>query len=233
MMNGLEKSDLAIVAKKPANKAGKPAAEWVEPRAGTKGNAQDSSTHRTQSRASVSQGIERVRQAARQRKKQQFATRSSVGNARVLGNRRRSTSWGSRSSVVAHAGEHSCCAGTREVIGCAPRFRRSRTNCANDATTACPSKELGCAQWWPATSPITRCPPTRRRSARTGTTSCPSGGAPWNAVARRQASRGRRWIGLPQNGSRPRSCFILGLKTGLASNTQGRRCNGCLPPHGE
>ena len=28
MMHGLEKSDLAIVATKPANKAGKPVAEW-------------------------------------------------------------------------------------------------------------------------------------------------------------------------------------------------------------
>ena len=39
MMNGREKSDSAIVAMKPANKAGRPAAEQVEPRAGTKGNA--------------------------------------------------------------------------------------------------------------------------------------------------------------------------------------------------
>ena len=38
MMHGLEKSDLAIVATKPANKAGRPVAEWVEPRAGTEGN---------------------------------------------------------------------------------------------------------------------------------------------------------------------------------------------------
>ena len=34
MMHGLEKSDSVIVAMKPANKAGKPAAEWVEPRTG-------------------------------------------------------------------------------------------------------------------------------------------------------------------------------------------------------
>jgi len=57
---------------KPANKTGMPAAERVEPRAGTKGNAEDSRTHRTQSRARVSQGLDRVRQAARLRKKQQF-----------------------------------------------------------------------------------------------------------------------------------------------------------------
>jgi hypothetical protein len=38
MMHGPEKSDSPIVAVKPANKAGKPEAEWVEPRGGTKGN---------------------------------------------------------------------------------------------------------------------------------------------------------------------------------------------------
>ncbi len=37
MMNGPEKSDSVIVAKKPANKAGVPVAERVERRAGTKG----------------------------------------------------------------------------------------------------------------------------------------------------------------------------------------------------
>jgi len=72
MMHGLEKSDLAIVAMKPANKAGQPAAEWVEPRAGTEGNTGQPHTRRTQSRGSVSQGLDRVRQAARQRKKERF-----------------------------------------------------------------------------------------------------------------------------------------------------------------
>ncbi|MEJ8852900.1 group II intron reverse transcriptase/maturase [Variovorax rhizosphaerae] len=72
MMYGPEKSDSAIVAVKPANKAGMPAAEWVEPRAGTKGNTGQPHTRRTQSRGSVSQGLDRVRQAARQRKKEKF-----------------------------------------------------------------------------------------------------------------------------------------------------------------
>jgi len=36
-MNGREKSDSAEVAVKPANKTGMPAAEQVEPRAGTEG----------------------------------------------------------------------------------------------------------------------------------------------------------------------------------------------------
>jgi RNA-directed DNA polymerase len=37
MMHGHEKSDLAVVAMKPPNNAGRPVTEAVEPRAGTKG----------------------------------------------------------------------------------------------------------------------------------------------------------------------------------------------------
>ena len=72
MMHGREKSDPAIVAMKPTNKAGRPAAESVERRAGTKGNADQQSTRRAQNRESVSQALDRVRQAARQRKKERF-----------------------------------------------------------------------------------------------------------------------------------------------------------------
>ena len=72
MMHGPEKSDSAIRAKKPANKAAAAAAEWVEQRAGTKGNAGQPRTQRTQCRASVSPGLDRVRNAARQRKKEKF-----------------------------------------------------------------------------------------------------------------------------------------------------------------
>src|SRR5215467_876225 len=70
MMHGREKSDLAIVAMKPANKANEPtaeastganAAEPVERRAGAKGNAHQQSTHWTQSQARVSQALERIR----------------------------------------------------------------------------------------------------------------------------------------------------------------------------
>ena len=57
------KSDPAIVAAKPTNKAGRPAAEPVERRAGAKGNAHRQSTHWTQSQARVSQALERIRQA--------------------------------------------------------------------------------------------------------------------------------------------------------------------------
>jgi group II intron reverse transcriptase/maturase len=57
---------------KPANKAERSAAELVEQRAGTKGNADQQSTRRAQDRASVSQALERIRQAAKQRKKEKF-----------------------------------------------------------------------------------------------------------------------------------------------------------------
>jgi predicted nucleic acid binding AN1-type Zn finger protein len=55
VMNGPGKSDSAIVAAKPTNKAGQPAAEPVERRAEAKGNASQQSTRRAQDRASVSQ----------------------------------------------------------------------------------------------------------------------------------------------------------------------------------
>src|SRR5580698_2168885 len=71
-MHDPEKSDSGIVATKPTNKAGRPVAEPVEPRPGTKGNADQQSTHRAQSRARVTQALGRVRLAARQRKKGQF-----------------------------------------------------------------------------------------------------------------------------------------------------------------
>jgi RNA-directed DNA polymerase len=64
-MNDPEKSDPRIVATKPTNKAGRPGAELVEPRLGTKGNAGQQSTHRSQSRARVTQALDRVRHAAR------------------------------------------------------------------------------------------------------------------------------------------------------------------------
>ena len=72
MTHGHEKSDSAIVAVKPANKAVQPAAELVEPRAGTKGNAEQQSTYRTQSRESVSQALDRIRKVAKERKKEKF-----------------------------------------------------------------------------------------------------------------------------------------------------------------
>jgi RNA-directed DNA polymerase len=64
MMHGPEKSDPGIVAMKSANKAEQSAAEPVERRAGTKGNADQQRTRRTQSRSSVSPALERIRKSA-------------------------------------------------------------------------------------------------------------------------------------------------------------------------
>ena len=82
MMNGHEKSDSVIVAEKPANKAAHFAveqsavelavAEPVERRAETKGNADQQSTCRAQSRVSVSQALDRIRKVAKERKKERF-----------------------------------------------------------------------------------------------------------------------------------------------------------------
>jgi RNA-directed DNA polymerase len=77
MMHDREKSHSAIVAAKPTNNASGStplAAEPVEPRAGTKRNTDEQSTHRAQNRARVTQALARVRQAARQRKKERFTT---------------------------------------------------------------------------------------------------------------------------------------------------------------
>jgi RNA-directed DNA polymerase len=71
-MNGQEKSGPAIVAGKPTNGAGKPAEEPAEPRAGAEGNASQQSTRRAQDRESMSQALERIRQAARQRRTEKF-----------------------------------------------------------------------------------------------------------------------------------------------------------------
>jgi RNA-directed DNA polymerase len=53
MMHGREKSDLAVVAAKQANKAGQPAAESVERRVGAEGTAVQQRTFRTLCRVSV------------------------------------------------------------------------------------------------------------------------------------------------------------------------------------
>jgi RNA-directed DNA polymerase len=82
MTHGGGKSDFAILAVKPVNKAepgaaersaaGPTAAESAEPRAEAKGNVSQQSTRRTQSRVSVSQALERIRKVARERKKERF-----------------------------------------------------------------------------------------------------------------------------------------------------------------
>ena len=72
VMHGRGKSDLAIVAGKPANGAEQSASEPVERRAGAKGNASQQSTDRAQNRATVSQALERIRQAAKERRTERF-----------------------------------------------------------------------------------------------------------------------------------------------------------------
>ncbi len=72
MTNGRGKSDSAVVAVRPTNKAGRLAAEPEERRAGTKGSAVQQSTCRAQNRESVSQALDRIRKVASQRKKEKF-----------------------------------------------------------------------------------------------------------------------------------------------------------------
>jgi RNA-directed DNA polymerase len=71
-MHGHEKSDPAVVAVKPANKDGRPSAEWVERRTGAEGNAGQRNTHRAQNRERVTHALDRVRNAARQKKPERF-----------------------------------------------------------------------------------------------------------------------------------------------------------------
>jgi group II intron reverse transcriptase/maturase len=72
MMHDPEKSDLPIVALKPANAAAPADAESGERRGGAKGNASQHGMCRTPSRESMSSGLARVRTAARLRKKDRF-----------------------------------------------------------------------------------------------------------------------------------------------------------------
>lgn len=65
MMDEPKKSDFPIVARRPANKTGQPVAEPTEPRGEAERNADQQITQRTQSRASVSSALDRVRQAAK------------------------------------------------------------------------------------------------------------------------------------------------------------------------
>jgi len=74
VMHGHRKSDSTKVAMKPANKNGKPDAERAEPRVEAKGNADQQNTHRAQDRISVPHALERIRQAAKTRKKEQFTS---------------------------------------------------------------------------------------------------------------------------------------------------------------
>src|SRR5438045_9420858 len=93
MMYERGKSDIAIVAVKPANKAEQSAAEQVEPRAVTKGNADQRSTSRAQSRTGVedetvtvdvSQALERIREGAKEKRTEMFITLLNYVDADLL-----------------------------------------------------------------------------------------------------------------------------------------------------
>jgi RNA-directed DNA polymerase len=72
MMHGHGKSDEAIVAEKLANGAAGAGQEPVERRAEAEGNAGQTNTRQTQSRASVTQGLERIREVAKAKEKERF-----------------------------------------------------------------------------------------------------------------------------------------------------------------
>jgi hypothetical protein len=72
MMYDREPSDSVIGAGKPTNKAGANAAESVEPRAGAKGTRASKARTGPRTGKACPKRLERVRQAARQRKKERF-----------------------------------------------------------------------------------------------------------------------------------------------------------------
>jgi hypothetical protein len=117
MMHGHEKSRSAIVAVKPTNKAARSAAESVERRAETKGNADQQRTRRTQRRISVSKMLTRIRQhivavdtqgGSRMREScTSGSVRGARGNSRPYRNPNAASTWiaGSGSCVIVW-----CCA---------------------------------------------------------------------------------------------------------------------------
>ena len=69
-MYEVKQLDDGIVPMRVANKGAQAPAELTEGRTSTKGNPQDQSTGRTQSRGTVPQAVERIRQAARRNPKE-------------------------------------------------------------------------------------------------------------------------------------------------------------------
>ena len=72
MMHDHEKSDSVIVATKPTNNAEGTVAELVERRTEAKGKAIMPTTRRTPSRESVSPGLDRLRQRAKEHRNEKF-----------------------------------------------------------------------------------------------------------------------------------------------------------------
>jgi len=83
-MHGTGKSDSPIVPVKPVNKAGRSAAESVEGSGGTKRNAVQQSTVRTQSRDAVTQAQDRIRGATNQNRRNKFTALLHHVNVDVL-----------------------------------------------------------------------------------------------------------------------------------------------------
>ena len=73
-MHALEKSDCAVVPVNQPNKEGRPSAEVGEGRAQTKENIVQSHMRPTQSGKRMSQGLDGVRKAARERKQERFTS---------------------------------------------------------------------------------------------------------------------------------------------------------------
>jgi hypothetical protein len=71
-MHGDEKSDPTVVAEKSANKGRQLSTESMEPRVGAEGNTIGHGMRRTPGRESMSRGLDRVRQAAKERKQERF-----------------------------------------------------------------------------------------------------------------------------------------------------------------
>jgi RNA-directed DNA polymerase len=74
MMHEHGKSASVVVAEKPTNKARRLAAEPVEQRTETEGNAEQQNTRRAQDRESVPSALDRIRKIARKRKKEKFTS---------------------------------------------------------------------------------------------------------------------------------------------------------------
>jgi RNA-directed DNA polymerase len=72
-MNALEKSDCAVLPVNQANKGGQPSAEAGEVRAQTRENIVQSHMHPTRSGKRMSQGLDGVRKAAKERKQERFS----------------------------------------------------------------------------------------------------------------------------------------------------------------
>ena len=72
MMHELEKSDLCEVATRPANACEGPQGESVERRQGAEGNTGKTGMRRTPSQISMFSGLDRVRERARQEKRERF-----------------------------------------------------------------------------------------------------------------------------------------------------------------